>query len=863
MPHLPNDLAAIELVDRDTLDGPAAYGKQALLQALRGCGVESAEIGHWSQSSGALCVVLGTLADRGIQRLLEANGCTIANLPEGVVVRWCQAGPQRVLLLGGTDERGLMYALLEMADRVRADGARALTEARDEVEYPEVVVRGLDRFVTGPLDEAWLHSDAFWDDYFSLLARSRFNRFVLVTGFDTAYMSPPYPFFVEAPGYPDVVVRGLDEQGRIRNRERLRHIARACHMRGIEFVLGTWQQKPWTENQQQWVDGLPDNEEGLAGYCAEGLRSLLQACPEIDGLHFRVNYEAGMGSRSSNEDFWKTLIRAVADVGRPVKLDLRAKGLTNGMIQFALSCGLDVAVPTKYWCEHTGLPYHLTQMRGEELEQLDDLNRSRRYSYSDLLHKPHWYDVIYRLWSLGSTCLFQWGDPDYVRRFVHSCRVGNAIGFEVAAPLSLKGGHAALHGDPWPLLDDPALRHGTWEDDRYWLMVLLFGRIGYSTQTGAEVWQREFRARFGEAAASVEAGYRASSKVLPLITAFHMPVHPMVHYWPEMSTGGALFAEHNAERAFGEVTYQDAEPSDPGLFYRISDYVRDRLRDELQVRYTPLQVRDWLRTFATQARRAVDAADRALADQDLSEYHATRLDQLLLADLAEYHAHKVEAAVALSYYRFTDDPDYLRTAYACAVAAREAWATLSGRGETAYHYPLEFSVGNGTGRSGQWRDRLSELDQDVARLQAILAQAGPLLPGLNSSDVLLGSLQGTALSLPPLGLDVPDRWPAGRDLLVRVGTGELDAFPGGLRLYYRATDQTQGPFHTVVMERTDGAFEGIVPGDQIAPEWDLLLYVGAVDRESGATIYPGLYHPRYPLPYCVVTVDGLDAPTCM
>src|SRR5690606_20381655 len=129
--------------------------------------------------------------------------------------------------------------------------------------------------------------------------------------------------------------------------------------------------------------------------------------------------------------------------------------------------------PTKYWCEHTGLPHHLTQMRDEELTQLDNLNHSRRYSYADLLRKPRWYDVIYRLWSLGSTTLFLWGDPDYVRRFSASCRLGDAAGFEVAAPLSLKGGHAAIQTEAWPIFADPALRVGTWEDERYWLFYLL------------------------------------------------------------------------------------------------------------------------------------------------------------------------------------------------------------------------------------------------------------------------------------------------------------------------------------------------------------------------------------------------------
>ena len=116
-------------------------------------------------------------------------------------------------------------------------GPAGLTRIPDQVEHPEFRIRGLDRFVMGPLDDEWLLSEEFWRYY---LARCRFDRFVLVTGFDTAYMSPPYPFFVEVSGYPDVVVEGLTPERRDRNLAQLDAIGRLCHQHGLEFVFGTW-----------------------------------------------------------------------------------------------------------------------------------------------------------------------------------------------------------------------------------------------------------------------------------------------------------------------------------------------------------------------------------------------------------------------------------------------------------------------------------------------------------------------------------------------------------------------------------------------------------------------------------------------
>jgi hypothetical protein len=245
---------------------------------------------------------------------------------------------------------------------------------------------------------------------------------------------------------------------------------------------------------------LARNEDELGNYCAAGLKELLTQCEEIEVLQLRVNHEAGVGDQNTNEIFWKKLIAATSEVSRKVKLDLRAKGLTDGMIQYALEKGLELAVPTKHWCEHIALPYHLSQMRNEELTRLYNLNHSRRYSYADMLKRPRNYDIIYRLWNYGSNTLFLFGDPDYARRFTYSINYGQAVGFEITAPLTLKGGMSSIEGEPWPIFDDPELMYSKWEDERYWAWYLVFGRLGYSMDTCPEVWKREFRAHFGKAA---------------------------------------------------------------------------------------------------------------------------------------------------------------------------------------------------------------------------------------------------------------------------------------------------------------------------------------------------------------------------
>lgn len=864
---LTEQIDPIVLIDRthraeDKDEGPIAFGFDSLVSAFETKGIPLVFHRHLAPVNGGMAVATGLTSDQMIQRLLSQVGQHVPGDPEGVVFQWSQTAEGPLLVAAGSDERGLMYALLELADAIHAEGLAAFDRVQNQVVFPDQRVRGVDRFIMGPLDDDWFYADEFWAYYLARLARCRFNRLVLVTGFDTAYLSPPYPYFVSVPGYEDVHVADLDERGRQRNLDRLQRIGRACRQHGLAFIFGTWQQTPWTENQKRLVEGLPTDEEELADYCARGLKRLLQACPEIDGAHFRVNFEAGMGTQESNEAFWLRLIDAVADCGRRVKLDLRAKGLTDGMIQYALDRGLEVAVPTKYWCEQTGLPHHLTQMRDEELAQLDNLNHSRRYSYSDLLRKPRWYDLLYRLWTLGSTTLFLWGDPDYVRRFSASCRLGAAAGFEVAAPLSLKGGHAAIQGEPWPIFADPELRVGRWEDERYWLYYLLWGRIGYSGETDAWVWQRELRARWGdEAAASLERAIRTASRILPLVTAFHMPVHPMLNYWPELTTGAALFAEHNHNRRYnggyyGDVSYGSAEPSDPGLFYAIDVYAQDRARGDIAGKYTPHQVASWLAGFADEVRSAVAESDKTLAENHGAEYRAARLDLLMLADLATYHARKIRAALALAFFRNQQGEDHLRAALRWATAAREAWIGLAQRGRGSHHDPLEFSAGHSRAKSGQWADRIPELDADVAKLTEMVEQMQGDTRSVQSAPGEADSLARPEplLAWPVLDADVPTTWPAGKDLAIEVRIAAVDRFAHGLTLHYRHANQLEGPFRKTRMVAMDGGFRAVVPGEYLRPEWDLLVYVSAVLSPEAVLVYPGLYSPVNPLPYFVVEV---------
>lgn len=838
----------------------ALFGKKEFEAALTGQGLILHTLNHWMQWDGKedYIVVVGTILDQRIQVMLESNGIPLLREPESLLLRWCDTQKGKALLLAGSDDVGLMYLLLEMARKIRIKGISALSEVKSFTEAPENQVRCMDRYLLGHLDNEWFLSEDFWNYYFARLARARFNRFCLIIGFDTAYMSPPYPFFLQVKGYEHIKITAYNSKDVEKNLEALRNIAALCHEYGMKFILATWQQRPWTTAQDQLVEGLPEGELELSNYCYEGLKALIKAVPDIDIIQFRVNHESGVGTQVSAEDFWNHCTDAVADAALELRkvmtLDLRAKGLTDSMIAHAFSRGLKVEVPTKFWCEHAALPYHLSVMRSEELAKLDNFNHSRRYSYADMLKKPKYYNVIYRLWNYGSTNLFLWGDADYARRFSKSCSLSGSTGFQVNAPLSLKYGHELSHKEAWNTFKDPVLRSGKWEDERFWMWYTVFGRLGYRSDTNPDVWSEEFTSRFGEKSGPVlERALAAASKIVLLVTTVHMPVHPSLRYWTEMNTGWALFAENNLNKTENYdyqsgITYGSTEPSDHGLFYGIDEYAAASCNGMFSGKYSPLQYAKWLGDLADNVEEGIASVEKIGGNRNNAEYLAMLTDLKMLKEFARYHAKKIKSALALAYWRSLGEAKYLSDSSLFLNEAVGHWESLAKVGLKAYYEDLNFGSAGSKTRRGTWNDLTCELEADRNALEKLLTKSR-----IEKKDALMHTY------LPAEELKItaafPDKVTPGQSLKIKVRSAGMIGLQTLPVLHYRHVDQTEGLFHTLKMYPGEEEYQAVIPGDYITAQWDLMVYITVQGGSGSCTVFPGIYHPDYPFPYHVIKVE--------
>ena len=825
------------------------HGKTQLIQALEGQGVRVVEKTFYRPMEADACLLIGRQDDPLMRRALQIANLDVQSRPEGVFFGTFASGThQQASFAGGTDSRGLMYALLELADRVRAD--ESLLALSASVEYPYNAVRGVTRFIVNHHDEAWMFDEVFLHWWYSRLARYRFNRVEYVMGFDTAYLSPPYPWFIAVDGFEHLRVSRLSDERRDANLRGLRRMGQLAHDYGLEFCLAPWQQKAWTRGQAHLVEGLPQDDDALIAYTERAVKGLLEACAEIDVFQLRVNHEAGVSQadgNTTNERYWQRIIDTVTASDHVVELELRAKGLTDGMIQYAQDKGLATTVPTKYWCEHFPVPYHISRMRDEELDRIDNLNHSRRYSYADMLRKPRSFEMIYRLWNYGTSTVFEWGDLETARRFSRTCSFGGAKGFVITAPLSLKGGMEILDNGSRPFVADPDYRSGAYEDERYFMWYLCFGRLGYNPDCDAEVWRRDIRAAYGtQDAHNLERALSAAGKILPLITTFHMPVHPSLIYWVEISTGGALFPEHNFNDGYHGKGYVNAKASDEGLFYAIDEYVDDYLARNVHGRYTPLQASAWLEDLAGQIDRELSAIEARGIVPGSPQARMTLVDLRMLATLARYHRQKTLAAIRLTLWQRTGNAAELPVCRAAMQATRDLWQALADLGRV-YDDDLCGQMGNPmmNARRYHWRDRLVEMDKDLDRLDTLIREAG-IVQASSPTPIPPEQSQHTMV------LETPERWPAEKDMPVRLRVA--DNFGGDVWLHYRHTNLLEGDFIQAAMQRDGSTYTAIVPGDYLTPEWDLLLYTSARLSDDAVQIVPGLWHPDDVMPYRVIEI---------
>ena len=239
-------------------------------------------------------------AESGLARTLSNHrGIDLPNSSESLALISGKIENEPVIMVTGADTRGMVYGILELADRVTCSEIPiAMLRGIDaSVEQPVNSIRSMTRlFVSDIEDKSWFYDKKFWESYLSMLMMQRFNRFSLTLGlgYDSpkevldSYFIFAYPYLVTVPGYP-VKVRGLPEGEREKNLAMLQFISNEASRRGLHFQLGLWGHAYECVNSPDVnyiIEGL--TEDTHADYCRNAVRTLVASLSR-----YRRNYFSG------------------------------------------------------------------------------------------------------------------------------------------------------------------------------------------------------------------------------------------------------------------------------------------------------------------------------------------------------------------------------------------------------------------------------------------------------------------------------------------------------------------------------------------------------------------------------------------
>lgn len=763
----------------------------------------------------------------------------------------------------GADERGLVYGLTELADRV----AHAQTDENifgqlPVAETPTARVRSIARlFCSEEEDKIWFYDQNQWCAYLDMLAYNRINRFSLTLGMGynypghnlwitDVYFYFPYPYLLDMPGY-GIAIEGLGEAERRRNLETLQFVARETARRGMEFQLALWTQRYDFDDvprARQTVVGVTD--DNLAPYCRDALTELLTQVPEITGLTFRVHVEGGISE--GDYDFWKEAFAGVAAAGRPVEIDMHGKGLDHEMLDVARRSGMPVAASPKYMSEHMGLPYHQSAIRNREYpknpgrsdrERISAGSRSfLRYSYGDLLTKDKDYKVIFRIWP-GTQRVLLWGDPELAAGYARSSMFAGADGVELCEPLSFKGRMGTgIPGGRLNYQRQDLLPRYDWEKYRYQYRV--WGRLLYNPDAPRESWMRELRSDCGDAADLCERALGLASRVLPLISMAHAPSASNNHYWPEIYSNISLIPGNNG-RAYAfdieaEARFGNVVPFDSELFMSPREHAERLLAGEVDHRYTPLDVADWLEEMAAGVEHALIDI-KACQASGRPAVQRLVIDAAIAAGIARFFAERFRAAIYAEIWLATHVTSVIDTALDYVRRSVTAWEGIAAISREVYDNDITY--GPQSWMRGSWHSRLEEIRAEILDIEASRGAlknytgAGqgsttPMRPEVQQA------LDAIAERKPVTGRrlvkSVPDRVQAGEAFTVRVD----DVFDEPPVLHYRHVNQAER-WVASTMTASDGAYLGVIPADYTKSPYHLQYFVTGM-MDSGPVISPGL-----------------------
>ena len=790
---------------QDYAKTPIEHGRADLMAALR-------SIGSKQIPSGMTFYVCcpGDTGNAAAKAATKALACK----PESFAI----ARSGKDIAIVGVDGTGAMYGCFELAERIGLSGRAALDIRKPIAQSPAVEFRAINPFITLPYHEAggnwYFLRDDYWKGYLDLLARSRINWIDLhgMYNIKTTWFPNIYPYFITSDKFPKA---GAEPRVAERNLAMLKKIMRWAKERGIKFGMMSYSAS-W-DGPGLRKSPYENTEENLAEYTREVVRKMIQSCPDLDMIGFRI------GESGKSESFYKaSYIPAIEEAGRPIGLYTRTwRAQRDSLLELGKAFPGRFFIEIKYNGEHFGPPYIIQGGRASGW---------RDYFYEEYYSYPKAYKIIYQLRANGTHRVFPWGNPDLAARANMGSLLGGAIGLCVEPIDAYYPKYDFRHKTDYPN------KWYTWQWQRDWFWYQTWGRTAYNPDLAGrdDIWARMFVKRFGKAAASdLLNAMKWASRIVPdAYASYAMGVDHRTAA-PELEWG----------KDIGK--WAEGQPFDLQNIQSPREHAERLVNGQFSARATPIIMSGYIDEEARMTRYYLDLARQKISKSS-AEFNDLSIELTMLSHLGDYYSHKLLAAALFAVMRASNDTKGCEYAGAERIReelqlSKDAWDKLAGLGDDYYKpfvdqlrmYTEEFTWS----KEGQKLAADFEiLDKEIAAIQG---------SGKQSCHVNVwsrGDAEGPDIAKADAQLEWLD---PGKTKTLTITARVTD--PSGVAKVVLKTKPfpSHRDWGTTEMQGANGIYTGA----QTVPSEGLVWCIEALDKDGNGTMWPDF---RKQTPYRVV-----------
>lgn len=649
------------------------YGAERLLAALQAAGYKASITEQDKVSGKSNQIVVGRATDALLTQAATTYHATpgAASGREGFTIT---SADKNTVLVSGTDNSGVLYGCLELAEQVKAQGK--IEEKLSVKEQPEMVMRGacigiqkpyylpgrtVYEYPYTPEVFPWLYDKALWVKYLDMLADNRMNSLYLWNGH-------PFASLVRLKDYPYAVE--VDDATFKKNEEMYRFLTEEADKRGIWVIQMFYNiivSKPFAEHHNiKTQDRARPIVPLIADYTRKSIAAFVEKYPNV-GLMVALG-EAMEGVGQDDVDWFnKTIIPGVLD-------GLKASGQTE--LPPIVLRAHDTDAPRVI---NAALPlyknlYTEAKFNGEALTTY-----TPRGSWAELHRTLSGMNSVHieNVHILANLEPFRYGSADFIQKSVQAMHsIYGANGLHLYPQAS--------YWD-WPYTADKAPER-LLQIDRDWMWYKAWSRYAWKANRPrpAEVnyWGQQLGEQFGttvEAGKQVLEAYEQAGEIEPKL----LRRYGITDGNRQTLTLGMLMGQLINPKRYGLFTllYESEAPEGE----MIIEYAEKEAKGQKHIGETPPQVADEVQAHGKAAVAAIERAAPSVT-KNQAEFARIKNDMYCQAVLADFYAEKVRAALQVLRYKYSKNVTDLEAAVPALEGSVQHWQKMVDLTKNTYLY---------------------------------------------------------------------------------------------------------------------------------------------------------------------------------